>query len=351
MIKDYFKKYKFIKPIYYKLKTAMYWLVNFFPLLIKKIRLFYFVIVHADQQTWLEFKILMTGISEYKKRVKNKNNIYYLKRQLHRLEKGLIQSEQKGEFALGYILPTVETISKIVFKKGKIDDLSKYGLEVLSKYFSSTVSEDKKYKKAKQIFHRLNYSATEKFIPFEYNLKEIHYTHFHELVVGRKSIRNFSQNNVSRKTLNSAVNTANYAPSGCNRKPYRFIIIDRKKYLEKFSSMPIGGGGNSFNAPVLVFVIGDQSVASGLDSSHLSYIDASLATMTFVYALTEKGVGSCFLNWAHVYGNNIEAMKKLRLKPYELIITCIAVGYPDDKAKCAFSAPKDIRELIEYYEE
>jgi len=43
---------------------------------------------------------------------------------------------------------------------------------------------------------------------------------------GRRSCRDFSPRHLDRRVLETALAIANDAPSGANRKPWRFVVID-----------------------------------------------------------------------------------------------------------------------------
>lgn len=309
--------------------------------------------VFFDKQYQFEYKVLLNGIKEYRRNLKLRRNEYYLRRQLHRLEKGLIHKNKKKVFALEFILPTVEVFEKLYSVGETYEDFLVYAYSVLSQYFSITESKDERYLQAKKLFESLSLNFKKKnvekfYVSTYYNpRKNISFDEFKNLVVSRKSIRHFSSKEVSNEIFEKAIEIARYAPSGCNRQPYRFLVIKDKEILNVVKKLPPGGGGNAFDAPAVVFVIGDQSAFSTTSSSHECYIDASLASMIFVLALECLGVSSCFMNWPHIYQLDQQARKLLNLKPYEVIVTTIAVGYAEEGAICAISKRKEVKQLLE----
>jgi nitroreductase len=349
--REKFKKVALIRWLYIRLRYTCKLILNAVPMMFAKINLILRLFIYADQQTLLEYKILLNGNKLYRKNLKKRKNEYYLRRQLHRIEKGLIQEDRKKEFGLEYILPSVQILINMLKSTGQNNTFLIYAQEILLKYFNVTESHNSKYRKAKEKFESLNYTPIKKHLPRKYVKKKQKYFTFDDLVLSRKSIRQFLEKNIPNEIIEKALKLASNAPSGCNRQPYRFIVIKKKKFVDKFSSFPIGGGGNSFGAPALVFVIGDQSVAPQIDSSHVAYVDASFAAMIFDLALENMGVSSCFMNWPHIYELNKKAIKELKLKPHELIVTCIAVGYAKENVTCAFSLRKEVKDILEYYEE
>jgi iodotyrosine deiodinase len=49
---------------------------------------------------------------------------------------------------------------------------------------------------------------------------------FHELMNGRRSVRQFSPDPVPREAIEWAIRTASTAPSGAHRQPWRFVVVD-----------------------------------------------------------------------------------------------------------------------------
>lgn len=345
------KEIGFIRRLYYRYKSILMILSDVVLEIAVKNNSICKLIMFFDRQNVLEYRILLYGNKVYRSNLKKRQNEYYLKRQLHRIEKGLIRADRKEVFGLGYILPAVEVLANMAKFEGKRNTFLIYAYEVFAKYFAVTESDDSTYNAAKNLFKSLNYSPTNKYLPYRYVRQKPDFSVFENLVFSRKSIRQFSTEDVGKEIFENAVKLASQAPSGCNRQPYRFLVIKKKEFVDKFSSFPPGGGGNSFGAPALVFVIGDQSSFPETNSSHEVYIDASLTSMIFVLALESMGVSSCFMNWPHIYELNKKAFKELGLKPYEVIVTSIAVGYADENATCAFSLRKDVEEILEYYGE
>lgn len=50
---------------------------------------------------------------------------------------------------------------------------------------------------------------------------------FHELMNGRRSVRQFSSEPVERELIELAISTASSAPSGAHRQPWRFVAISQ----------------------------------------------------------------------------------------------------------------------------
>ncbi|HOO73490.1 MAG TPA: nitroreductase [Spirochaetota bacterium] len=53
----------------------------------------------------------------------------------------------------------------------------------------------------------------------------------------RRSIRKYTDDNVSDEAINSLIEAARWAPSGLNNQPWRFVILRDKNILKELSTM------------------------------------------------------------------------------------------------------------------
>src|SRR5690606_34652856 len=84
------------------------------------------------KQLRYKFAALKFGIDENRS---NRTNLFNLRRNIHRLEKGLSYPTYKNVFATDYIFPTVDNFCLSV-KTGELDDSTKnWALSVLNLYF------------------------------------------------------------------------------------------------------------------------------------------------------------------------------------------------------------------------
>ena len=109
-----------------------------------------------------EHKSYLEGAYNYEKSIKhNKKNVSFLRRNIHRIEKGLLMKPRRDVFALRFILPTV--ISFAVLEKEKLINVSEYkwAYQVLKEYFKVVKSMHVNYIKAIDIFDRVKAIPTE----------------------------------------------------------------------------------------------------------------------------------------------------------------------------------------------
>lgn len=341
------KKIKFVRQLYTSVMALLVVVSNVWLRFFVKIPLGRFLLRLFDKQDQLEYGRLLCGNEIYKKNTKKKSNEYYLRRQLHRIEKGLLNENKRAEFGLDYILNAVEIFENIL-SQGANRNFINYGYRVLADYFAHTQSSNIDYCLAKLKFEKFKKNNLSSRLIQNYKNTHSGLSSFAKLVKSRKSVRHFKDKAVHNKVIENAITLAGYSPTGCNRQPFRFIVIKDEALVKEFSKLPPGGEGNAFGAPVLVFVIGDFSAFPDTSSSHEAYVDAALASMTLVYEFENNGVSTCFMNWPHNYKLNKKAFKRLNLKQYEIIVTSIAVGYAADNAVYACSKRRDVKEILTY---
>lgn len=283
----------------------------------------------------------------------DENSSYLLRRNIHRLEKGLLMKPRKDIFATAYIGETVDSYKKILLNKNR--NIEKQELQwfhdVLQEYFSIVGSEPK-INRAKQKFLTLNHFCNQQqSIPYKRNLDKptsVNYEQFWELCQRRRSVRWYLPQPVPRELLDKAISAAALSPSACNRQPFEFRIFDKPELVEQVSSMPMGTVGFNHNFPVIIAVVGKLRAYFSERDRHVIYIDASLAAMSFMYALETLGLSSCPINWPDIEMKEQKISSFLNLEPDERVIMLISVGYPDPEGMVAYSQKKTLNQIRRY---
>lgn len=174
-----------------------------------------------------------------------------------------------------------------------------------------------------------------------------------DCILGRRSIRKFKSDPVSRELLAQIVETASYAPSWKHTQITRYIAIEgdlKEKIAKEGTSLYPGNGTIISNAPVLVAVTviknrsgyeRDGSFSTPRGDGWQMY-DAGVASQTFCLAAYEHGLGTVILGLFDQAP--IEAM--LQLPEDRELVALIPVGYPDE----APAAPrrKPVEDLLSY---
>lgn len=124
------------------------------------------------------------------------------------------------------------------------------------------------------------------------------------MITERRSVRNYTDEKVSRELLSEIVELCRYAPSWANTQVARYTIVDDKDKIMQIHQK--GVNGFSYNmgtlekaqgVVVLSYVLG-KSGKYGEDyatnkSSQWEMFDAGIACQTFSLAAHAKGLGTC----------------------------------------------------------
>lgn len=272
-----------------------------------------------------------------------------LRRNIHRIEKGLLMQPRRESFALSYIVDTVncyKECSKVDCAAEWAKDLA-WAHDILVHYFEVVQGGDQ-VERAREIFLHVDQPAEEKGGRIPYSRRgssRVSYDDFAHLARRRRSVRWFLQTPVPHGLIDKAVEVAGEAPTACNRQPFFYRFFDDPEALKCLRPLPRGTAGFEHNIPMLCAVIGDLSAYYGERDRHGIYVDASLSIMSFMYALETLGLSSCALNWSDIESQEKEAEEMLGLKKHERIIMFMALGFPDPQGLVAFSQKKDLRSL------
>lgn len=283
-------------------------------------------------------------------------SVALIRRNVHRLEKGLLMRPRRVPFAVDYIGETVDAYATAagVCGEGRGVDPEEmaWAADVLAEYFQIHGAEPKvtRWAEAFAAASPSSHSAPPPRTPYLRNLgpSPVSYEALAELAKRRRSVRWFLQQPVERELIDKALELGVQAPSACNRQPFEFRIFDDRELVQKVINIPFGLAGYGHNVPVVAVVIGQQRHYFDERDRHLIYIDASLAIMGFLFALETLGLSSCCVNWPDVESNERKMATLLNLAPDERPVMCLAIGYPDPEGMVASSTKKSLSQLRRY---
>lgn len=150
---------------------------------------------------------------------------------------------------------------------------------------------------------------------------------FKDLVQKRRSIRKFTDEEISSEQLQLILRAALMSPTSKGTRAWHFIVVDDKDMLEKMSNVREMGSQFVAGAAVAIVVLGDRDVTDAWVE------DAALAAVTMQYQAAELGLGSC---WCHIR-NRFSAVQEpadnllrfLLKYPENLTAECIiGIGHP-----------------------
>lgn len=141
-----------------------------------------------------------------------------------------------------------------------------------------------------------------------------------EAIKGRRSVRNYKYKEIEHDTLIKLLEAAQWAPSGGNRQPWRFIVVtDRQKI--KMLKMSSPGFYGEEAALVLVICLDKESI---LNYDYDVALDLGMAAQNIMLTAYALGLGSCaiasFISRAVNRLLNIHDTLEVKL--------LISIGYP-----------------------
>ena len=313
---------------------------------------FYYLLF--DRSFYREHKATLKGKIEFQRRLSDvAESSALLRRNIHRLEKGLIMQPRRDSFAENYILETVEAYRRAVHKSSYCQDEELWAYDVLQKYFA-VVKDVGRIVQARSLFDSISTPQSaglqqQKSIPYVHQELQdpgIDYEHLKQLFVRRRSVRWYQQKRVDPELLKKAVSAATLAPSACNRQPFYFNYTVDPERATEIAKCAMGTVGFAENLMSLIVVVGDLSNYPAERDRHVIYIDASLAAMQLMLSLETLGLSTCPINWPDVEDREQEIAQKLGFSYFERPIMLIAVGHAEPQGGVPFSQKKSTNLLL-----
>jgi nitroreductase len=165
-----------------------------------------------------------------------------------------------------------------------------------------------------------------------------------ELLVKRRSIRNFQEKAVPAELIKGIIKDSILAPSAGNGQPWEFIVVtnremidrisaeSKKNLLERIATNPDDYAKryekmlqkDSFNifyhAPVVIIILGETGLKN-------LYVDCALAASYLMMSATSKGLGTCWVNFGTEIRDPV-MRRELGMCDNHKIVAPIALGYP-----------------------
>jgi nitroreductase len=166
-----------------------------------------------------------------------------------------------------------------------------------------------------------------------------------ECIRERKSIRKYADRPVPDNLIQSIIHAGIEAPTAMGLQPWRFVVIRDKGLMKRISDFCKGallesleryppehaepfrkvlrdpGYSIFFNAPLLIFVLGD-------DRCPQSGYDCTLCAGNMLLAASSLGLGGCWMGSAEVVAESPELLGQLRVPEHFRIVAPLIFGYP-----------------------
>lgn len=163
---------------------------------------------------------------------------------------------------------------------------------------------------------------------------------FSELIIGRRSIRRFTDKDISAEDARVIIQAALLSPSSKMSRPWHFILVEEKEVLEKLSETRAMGAAPIAACKLAVVVAADSSLTGAWIE------DASIAATYIQLQAQALGLGTCWIQVRDRFDKNGDAtddkMRDILGVPENISIECvIVIGYPAEDKK-----PQNIDKLL-----
>jgi nitroreductase len=274
-----------------------------------------------------------------------------LRRNIHRLEKGLIMRPRRSVFAQDYLQETVQQYQNCI-RLGTLDSRElKWATDVLTEYFSVVDVTTPMVNHAEAMFKacRTAPESAPFMQPYQYQQIEkssITFPELQQFIRQRRSVRWYQDKQVAESLLVEAIELAASAPSACNRQPFFFDYSCDPTVASELAGLAMGTTGFAQNIQAIVVVTGDLSCYPAERDRHVIYIDGALAAMQFMLACEALGLSTCPINWPDIEMNEVKMQQRLSLPVYQRPIMLVAVGYADATGGIPYSQKKSAALLM-----
>ena len=151
-----------------------------------------------------------------------------------------------------------------------------------------------------------------------------------EAILSRKSIREYTDKEITQDVIDKLLKAGMAAPSSRDRRPWHFIVVSDKALLENLGSQ-LRNASCLNGANKAIIVCGDDQL-----SDNCWFLDCSAAAQNILIAAESMGLGAV---WTAVYPyeDRAEIVNKVfNLQKNIHALTIIPLGYPSEKGE-----PKD----------
>jgi nitroreductase len=166
-----------------------------------------------------------------------------------------------------------------------------------------------------------------------------------EAIKERRSIRAYTDEEVSEEDVERLIEAARWAPSAGNIQPWAFVVVKDVETKRKLSDAALN---QTFiqEAPVVIVVCADLTRSSsgyGSRGVHLYSIqDTAAATENILLAAQELGLATC---WVGAFREN-EVAKAVKAPRNLRPVAMVAVGYPAERP--ATPQKRSVNEIVHY---
>ena len=162
-----------------------------------------------------------------------------------------------------------------------------------------------------------------------------------QIIKSRYSCRSFNDENVKKDDIDKILECGQWAPSGLNNQPWRFIIIEKDEEMKEKIASFTTSDHIIIGAKVNIVILMDKTSIYSRDKD-IQGIGACIENM--LLCAHDLGYGTCWLGQILNNSEKVIEILKLDKEKYELMAV-VSIGVPkEEKAKPR--KRKSLKELI-----
>lgn len=277
--------------------------------------------------------------------------------QYHKLEKGLVMPEPRRMFGVAPAKKTMKLLAEWEFlsTKANQDPIFLAGIGALQSFQKhiKALELDKNDLISTELCHFLaQYSDQTSLFPTPTKKNDyFNPVDFKSLSVARRSVRSFQDKVVPKQILIDSFESAQLAPSACNRQPCSVKIVNDANLKAELLKYQNGNHGFGHLAPTVAIILADSKYFFGVIERHQPFIDGGLFSMSFLLALQSHGVSSCCLNWCVTPENDRKVHDLLGIEKSQRIIMYMAIGYAPENIEVATSTRRLSSQKLDFIDD
>jgi nitroreductase len=155
---------------------------------------------------------------------------------------------------------------------------------------------------------------------------------FEDVLLKRRSVRKYTDEDITKEQLNQILKAGLLAPTSRNRKPCNFLVVSNKETLKKLADVKEHGSKFLAGANKAIVVIANTLVSD-------TWVEDSSIALSFMHLMAaDIGVGSCWIQIHMRKSSEGEDAEKLvrnivKIDNYFRIVGILALGIPDGDVK------------------
>lgn len=162
----------------------------------------------------------------------------------------------------------------------------------------------------------------------------------------RKSVRNYSNVEITVEKIVDSISLAQNAPSSCNRQASRVYVFTDKDQILKILEIQGGNRGFGHLSDKLIVVTSETGVSHGVYERHQTYVDGGMFAMNVLYSLHHNMIAACPLNCNFSYHKAKRLKRLCQIPESENFILMISCGNVPQTFKIALSKRYPVEEIL-----